>query len=188
MPRRSRTEKAESRERILGSAARLFRLRGYQATSVAEVMSAAGLTVGAFYAHFPSKAALFAEILLGNASFAREQLMGPAGADLKNPAWLDRFAKAYISKKHRDLPEKGCMIPALVSEFPRLEAGARKALEDLLRHAMAAQAGAPRREAEDAYLAILCLGVGAIALSRAVASDELSGRILKAARKGAGVS
>ena len=43
---------------ILEAAARLFRERGFDDVTVAEVMSAAGLTHGGFYGHFDSKEAL----------------------------------------------------------------------------------------------------------------------------------
>ena len=57
----SREQVAEHRTRILAAAARLFRLRGFDEVTVAEVMKDAGLTHGAFYGYFPSKEALIAE-------------------------------------------------------------------------------------------------------------------------------
>src|SRR6516225_1279032 len=55
------SQTAEKHERILREAARLFRERGFDGAGVADIMKAAGLTHGAFYAHFPSKEALEAE-------------------------------------------------------------------------------------------------------------------------------
>ncbi|HNH84664.1 MAG TPA: helix-turn-helix domain-containing protein, partial [Acidobacteriota bacterium] len=55
--------KEESRQKILQAAARLFREHGYNGVGVDAVMAEAGLTPGGFYAHFPSKEALFAEAL-----------------------------------------------------------------------------------------------------------------------------
>jgi TetR/AcrR family transcriptional repressor of nem operon len=55
------SQTAERHERILREAARLFRERGFDGAGVADIMKAAGLTHGAFYAHFPSKDALEAE-------------------------------------------------------------------------------------------------------------------------------
>ena len=43
---------ARTRAEILDHAGRLFRLRGYAGTNIDDVMLAAGLTRGAFYAHF----------------------------------------------------------------------------------------------------------------------------------------
>src|SRR6516164_9199380 len=48
-------ETAAKHERIVKEASRLFRERGFENVTVAEVMKAAGLTHGAFYAHFGSK-------------------------------------------------------------------------------------------------------------------------------------
>jgi AcrR family transcriptional regulator len=54
---------ARIRAEIFGHAGRLFRLRGYAGTTVDDVMLAAGLTRGAFYAHFKSKDDLFALVV-----------------------------------------------------------------------------------------------------------------------------
>src|SRR5579859_4760017 len=48
-------ETAAKHERIVKEASRLFRERGFENVTVGEVMQAAGLTHGAFYAHFGSK-------------------------------------------------------------------------------------------------------------------------------------
>ena len=54
---------ARIRAEIFQHAARLFRLRGYAGTNIDDIMLAAGLTRGAFYAHFKSKDDLFAEVV-----------------------------------------------------------------------------------------------------------------------------
>ncbi|MCL1593289.1 MAG: TetR/AcrR family transcriptional regulator [Actinomycetia bacterium] len=55
--------KAQSQERILDAARELFRARGFDGASIDQVMAAAGLTRGAFYAHFDSKADLVRQVL-----------------------------------------------------------------------------------------------------------------------------
>jgi AcrR family transcriptional regulator len=52
-----------TREQILAAAINLFCRAGYDATSVAEICSQAGISKGAFYHHFPSKKALFLAIM-----------------------------------------------------------------------------------------------------------------------------
>ena len=52
---------AETRERLLRAAADMFAERGYDGTRVADIAAAAGLSNGAMYAHFASKA----ELLVG---------------------------------------------------------------------------------------------------------------------------
>lgn len=53
----------ETRSRILTAALDLFAQEGYDATGVSEICQAAGLSKGAFYHHFPSKQAVFLELL-----------------------------------------------------------------------------------------------------------------------------
>jgi AcrR family transcriptional regulator len=53
----------ETRNKILEAAAQLFSKTGYDATGVADICRAAGVSKGAFYHHFPTKQALFMELL-----------------------------------------------------------------------------------------------------------------------------
>ena len=59
----TREQVVENRRKILEAAGRLFREKGFEAVSVAEVMNAAGLTHGGFYGHFQSKDDLIAQTL-----------------------------------------------------------------------------------------------------------------------------
>jgi TetR/AcrR family transcriptional repressor of nem operon len=52
--------KEASHERIVQAAARAIRRSGYDGTGVADIMKEAGLTHGAFYAHFESREAMLA--------------------------------------------------------------------------------------------------------------------------------
>ena len=54
---------AETRERLLRAAADVFAERGYDGTRVADIAAAAGVSNGALYAHFASKADLLADAL-----------------------------------------------------------------------------------------------------------------------------
>src|SRR5437764_7535137 len=68
--------KDATRRQILDAAGRLFRAHGYAESGIAEVMSAAGLTVGAFYAHFASKEELLAAVLADAFARTRDGLFG----------------------------------------------------------------------------------------------------------------
>ncbi len=62
--RLTRKEKqAETRERLLDAAERVFLRRGLQGSSVEEITAEAGFTRGAFYSNFNSKDELFVELL-----------------------------------------------------------------------------------------------------------------------------
>src|SRR5882757_537557 len=60
----SREKAAENRERIVDTAARLFREKGFDGVGVDEIMNGAGLTHGGFYGHFGSKEDLSTEAVL----------------------------------------------------------------------------------------------------------------------------
>jgi AcrR family transcriptional regulator len=53
----------ETRANILNAAQSLFAQNGYDATGVADICQEAGVSKGSFYYHFPSKQALFLELL-----------------------------------------------------------------------------------------------------------------------------
>ena len=68
MPRRTKTEAAATRQKLLDAAAGVFRERGVAHSTLAQVAEAAGVTRGAVYWHFRDKAHLF------DALCEREQL------------------------------------------------------------------------------------------------------------------
>ena len=110
------TETAEKHERILNAAAKLFRERGFSGVGVAEIMQAAGLTHGAFYAHFESKDALAAEALVRAFAQSDDNIYA-ATANAAEPK--QAFLEGYLSARHRDRPGTGCALAALGAEIAR---------------------------------------------------------------------
>ncbi|MBN1372092.1 MAG: TetR/AcrR family transcriptional regulator [Anaerolineaceae bacterium] len=55
----------ETRARLLSVAENLFAEQGFDATGVADICAAAGVSKGAFYHHFPTKQALFHALMEG---------------------------------------------------------------------------------------------------------------------------
>src|SRR5215211_1568681 len=98
----SREQVAENRRKILEAAGRLFRERGFEAVTVAEVMQAAGLTHGGFYRHFKSKDDLIAQTLA-------HALADDAAGETD----LARYARDYLSPAHRDNVTGGCPVAGL---------------------------------------------------------------------------
>jgi len=95
---------AETRERLLRAAADMFAERGYDGTRVADIAAAAGLSNGAMYAHFASKAELLAGALR---THGRRLLADLFAADPSQPVtdlllvvgrWLPRRrdARSYL--------------------------------------------------------------------------------------------
>ncbi|WP_458096983.1 TetR family transcriptional regulator [Roseomonas sp. WA12] len=186
MARSSRAAVAEKREAVLDIAARLFRERGVEAVSVAEVMSEAGLTHGGFYGHFESKEALAAEACAR--AFLRGQEHWTSLAEAPAGDGLDQLLRHYLRVEHRDRPGRGCAAPSLMAEAARdapggavrqaYSAGVRglaQALERLL------PASTRRRRRERALMTLAAM-VGAVAISRATGGDALSEEMLEAVR------
>lgn len=118
--------KEASHERIVDAAARAIRRSGYGGTGVADIMKEAGLTHGAFYAHFASREAMLAEAAdragaESNALAARVIATVPPGESLQ------ALAETYLSKAHVQGMETGCPISALGSEMPRQSPEVRRA-------------------------------------------------------------
>ena len=61
--RLSRTGDMKSREKILSNAAELIRTKGYNHTSIQDILQAASVTKSNFYYHFESKEQLAFEVL-----------------------------------------------------------------------------------------------------------------------------
>ena len=88
--------KEASHDRIVSAAARAIRRSGFDGTGVADIMKEAGLTHGAFYAHFPSREAMLAEAA-GRA--CAESAAAAAGAAASHPPGqaLAAMLRAYLS-------------------------------------------------------------------------------------------
>ena len=175
-----------TRRRILGAAARRFREDGFAGAGVDDVMAAAGLTAGGFYAHFASKEALLAEALAAGPGHPGERLA--AGLDgVAGAPFLREVVRRYLSRSHRDDVAGGCALPALAAEVARQGPEARAAFEAYLRQLVERLAPrvpeGPGLSPAERVLATAALAAGGIMLARAVADPDLSDRILRACRR-----
>ena len=167
-------ETAAKHDRIVQEASRLFRERGFENVTVGEVMKAAGLTHGAFYAHFGSKQEL------ERAAIAHGQVLSASRARSHGATKKGRraYADRYLSDRHRDNPGDGCTMAALSQEVarstPELKAAFEKGLEAIL-----SAKGGDRKEAIFQTAALL----GGVALARAVQDEKLSDEILTSVRQ-----
>jgi TetR/AcrR family transcriptional regulator, transcriptional repressor for nem operon len=170
----SREQMAHNRRRILQAASRLFRAKGFEAVSVADVMKAAGLTHGGFYGHFSSKDDLVAHALAD-----------ALAADPSKGSDLQTFIDGYLSPRHRDNPAKGCPMAGLAAETRHQRSAAHTAMTEGLRSHIERFAKAfPGRPAERRRAAIGSWSamVGAMILARAADDPDLSNEILEQTR------
>ncbi|RWN60930.1 TetR/AcrR family transcriptional regulator [Mesorhizobium sp.] len=167
-----------SRQRIMDVATERFRSDGIAASGLAGIMGEAGLTNGAFYPHFPSKAALVRESVAAALEAQTAQIQELLAADGTSLA-ID----TYLSAEHRDNPGKGCASAALLPEIAREPIETRQVYaEHLLKlvRQVAAELTPDARDPEAVAFGVFATLIGTLELSRAVNGTELSDRILEA--------
>ncbi|MEV4642046.1 TetR/AcrR family transcriptional regulator [Actinoplanes sp. NPDC049548] len=182
MARVSQAQAQENRERVVRTAAHLFRERGVQGVSVADLMGAAGLTHGGFYKQFASKEALVAEATSRAFADHGERLTGldDEHAGDHDAARRD-LVERYLSPEHRDDAGSGCPATGLGPDLAR-EDPSSPARQPYAR-GVEAFARWMARENGDEDLAAVATMVGALLLARATAGTPISDRILAAARQ-----
>jgi|SRR4051794_1485637 TetR/AcrR family transcriptional regulator, transcriptional repressor for nem operon len=179
MARYGSEHKEATRRRIVETAGRRFKRDGIDGSGVATLMADAGLTNGAFYAHFDSKDDLVATVVgdqLGRQASQFGEL--PAGR-----AGLEAFVGEYLSRAHRDHPDVGCPSAALLDEVGRCAASTKKAYtagtKAILHEICTRLAPDDPESANGAALALFTMLVGSMQLARAVSDKKLSDAVLE---------
>jgi TetR/AcrR family transcriptional regulator, transcriptional repressor for nem operon len=176
--RYSKGHKQTTRQRIVEAAGRRFKQDGIDGAGVATLMSDAGLTNGAFYAHFESKEDLVANVLADQLRAQRQSF----DAQPPDRAGLEAFIRSYLAPEHRDQCAEGCPSAALLDEIGRRPDATRQVFTDELMGVIGdiasrldpAHAEAARTDA----LAIFGLMVGTLQLARALTDRDLSDQLL----------
>ena len=176
--RYSKGHKQATRQRIVEAAGRRFKQDGIDGAGVATFMSDAGLTNGAFYAHFASKEDLVANVLADQLRTQRQSV----DAESPDRAGLEAFVRSYLSPQHRDQCADGCPSAALLDEIARRPAATRQVFTDELMGVIddiAARLDPTDVEAArtDA-LTVFGLMVGTLQLARALTDRDLSDQLL----------
>ena len=171
-------QKQATRRRIIETAGRRFKQDGIDGSGIATLMKDAGLTNGAFYAHFTSKDDLVATTVTDqlheqSASFS-------AQADR---AGIEQIVREYLSVEHRDNPRDGCPSAALLDEIGRGPEATKQAYTDglliILDDIAARLAPDEPRSARVTTLSVFAMMVGTLQLSRALAHRQLSDDVLE---------
>src|SRR5437764_5776085 len=176
--RYGKDQKQATRQRILQAAGRRFKQDGIDGAGVATLMSDAGLTNGAFYAHFASKEDLVANVLADQLRAQRQSL----DSQPSNRAGLEAFIRSYLSPQHRDQGADGCPSAALLDEVARRPAATRQVFTDELMAEIddiASRLGLTDAEAArtDA-LTVFGMMIGTLQLARALTNRDLSDQLL----------
>lgn len=178
--------KDASHERIVQAAARAIRRSGYHGTGVADIMKEAGLTHGAFYAHFESREAMLAEAA-DRAGAESNALASRVVAAAPPEQALQALVRAYLSEEHLATIETGCPVAALASEMPRQSPEVRRAATNRIKEMIDLVArqspdwGKPG--AHERALVTVATMVGTLMLARAVDDPVLSESLCRAGSK-----
>lgn len=176
--RYSPNHKEETRARLLASSKAIAKKGGFESSGIDALMSAIGLTGGAFYNHFPSKQALFEELIQEELDSSAQMLAGDEHSD---PDHVAKQLRGYLSSFHAANPDSGCALPTLGPEIARSSPKVRKAAEKSLKHTHARWNH--RIDDPDGAWALIAQCVGAIVLARSVESEKTRKEILAACRK-----
>lgn len=180
----SREQAALNRERIVETAAKLFREKGYDGIGVADLMKSAGLTHGGFYGHFASKEDLMVEAC---ELALKKSLDGWKARIAQDPQQaLPKLINHYLSTQSRDTPGTACPAPTMGVDVARTSPSARPAFTvttrqqfDLLQGLMPeGEAGVRRQQAITTFASL----VGAMVLARSTDDAAFSEEILEAVR------
>lgn len=156
-----------------------FKQDGIDGSGVAALMSDAGLTNGAFYAHFESKDDLVANVVADQLRAQHATL----GSLPEGRAAVEEFARDYLAPRHRDDPSTGCPSAALLDEIGRCDdairdsytEGMRSIVDVIATHLSPHDPSAARTKA----LGLFTVLVATLQLARAVCDRQLSDDILE---------
>jgi TetR/AcrR family transcriptional regulator, transcriptional repressor for nem operon len=176
--RYDRQHKQATRRRILEAAGRRFKQDGIDGSGVATLMSDAGLTNGAFYAHFESKEDLVANVLADQLRAQRQSF----DEQPSDRAGLEAFVRSYLSPEHRDELGDGCPSAALLDEVARRPSNTRDVftaelmgvVDDIASRLDPTDVEAARADA----LTVFGLMVGTLQLARALTDRHLSDQLI----------
>jgi TetR/AcrR family transcriptional repressor of nem operon len=172
----------QNRERVVDTAARLFRERGIDGIGLVDLMKAAGLTHGGFYRQFKSKDDLVVQAVKRAYDDMSEDLARRIAAS-DDP--LQTLVRHYVSDYHRDDPGHGCSLAALAADAARHDDPAlREFFGSIVSNYIALlTALVPGRDPiakRSAAIAALAEMIGSVVLSRVVPDPTLSGEIIDA--------
>jgi TetR/AcrR family transcriptional regulator, transcriptional repressor for nem operon len=177
--RYGKEHKQETRRRIIKAAGRRLKRDGIDGSGVATLMADAGLTNGAFYAHFTSKEDLVTTAVADELRTQSENLEAVApGRD-----GVEQLVRAYLSPEHRDNPEDGCPSAALLDEIGRCTDTTKQAYTEgvlaFIDDIAARLAPHDPPSARVKTLSVYAQMIGTLQLSRALADRQLADEILE---------
>ncbi len=185
-------KKSKTRARIIAQAARLVRSQGLEKPAIDDVMAAARLTRGGFYAHFENRDQLIAEALekafeeAHKYMFFLGEFASSPKAKLKGRDWVEYASRHYLSEGHIAEAIARCPVPVLGSEVARAAPLVRDVFTSNMKFILDATAkflGTGNRRDRDRGIRLLSSWFGAMTIARAVNDEALAQEIVEACKR-----
>ncbi|WP_455209664.1 TetR/AcrR family transcriptional regulator [Kaarinaea lacus] len=179
----SKEHKQKSRENILESAAKLFIARGFDNTSIDEIMGNANMTRGAFYAHFANKSELYAQAMLYAAT--NSLFVTPKPEHLTEKALVEKILRGYLSLTHfeQEMPcPAAFLVTDVVNKDPLVRKTYTKIYKGMNKH-LAHHAKSFSSCHADTILAITAMMIGGVAVGRALDDQTTAQKLLNSCHK-----
>jgi len=182
--RRKGVDKEETRLSVIDAASRQFRRHGYAGVGVDALAKGAGVTSGAIYAHFGSKAGIFdiaLEVGLNEVIEGLPVLQAERGSE-----WLDAFIDYYLGAAHRNDMERVCAMASLTPEVIHFEGDIHRRYEAKMQEIAAIVANGLGESSTDkmakAWM-ILSLLTGGLNIARAMSSEAVAEQVTKSVKE-----
>jgi len=170
------TKRQKTHAKMLDAAGRSFRSHGYAGIGVDGIANAAGVTSGAFYAHFGSKDGAFQAALAAGLDEVIEAI--PQFQQQHESKWVSAFANYYLGQPHQDDLAGGCamttLTPEVVRAKPELQKIYQTKMKNIVRLLAIGLAGDTQQHKEANAWAMLATLIGGLNLLRAVADKKMA--------------
>lgn len=120
------TSLRSTRGRILTAAERLFAERGFDSVSMPMIAKASGITAGAIYKHFASKADLLFEVVVRTVQSIRLPVADESPSDATS---LPRVVSLYTTQRLKLLRQLALEIHSVSLKHPKIRRLLRQALD-----------------------------------------------------------
>jgi len=181
----SKAHKQRSKEKILDSANRLFADRGFNKVSIDQLMQDAGMTRGAFYAHFKSKEDLYSQTMISAAT--KSKIMN---CDETNMAFYKTVINEYLDMSHVKQNNIPCGLAFFVTDVANEQPEVRKVYTQLFKGLVQMLTDQQSENNKDKknkkIMAIAAMMIGGVAVSRALIDDNAIEELLESCRSIAG--
>lgn len=164
-------------------------MKGFEGVTIDGLMNNCGLTRGAFYAHFKSKAELYSEALKFRASSTKLANLKPEG--ISNKQWLSLLLNTYLSLEHvKGDRALSCPLAFLATDINMQDKATKAAYADVyygMNTAIMNYASSYCDCDEQDIFSVTAMMIGAVAIARTLQSQDSIESLLAACRREAGL-